>query len=145
MTHYLIYWKPETSKFAYTQTDELLCHSASEQYRKLGIGDVLWIVGCYEPDHLLLVGRQRVDRILSQHDADRLYEEDLWEANYRAISNEPERPRRTDISSIARDLQFVSETANSLPRGFTGQHLQSMRRLDRESEKMMEEAWEHGL
>jgi hypothetical protein len=89
MPHYLVYWKPTT-----VLEDEVwptVEHSASDQYGKLAIGDVLWIVTSEGPDDLVLIGRQRVDRIVSQSTAEKLLRNpELWKAEFHAICDSPE-------------------------------------------------------
>lgn len=143
MTHYLKYWKPET--VIANENMESLDHSASDQYDRVAIGDVLWIVTSEGPDDLVLVGRQRVDRIVSQTQAEAILGTSwLWEARYHAISNQPQPVVMVDISLYARRLGFEG-TVEYLPEGFTGQHLQAMRRLDFESSGLLERLYAQAI
>jgi hypothetical protein len=104
-------------------------------------GDVLWIVTSEGPDDLLLVGRQRVDRIVGQAEAERITgSQNLWKAEYHAMSDDPEDKANLDISRSARRLTFDG-SVDRLPRGFTGRNLQTIRRLDEGSGAILERLW----
>jgi hypothetical protein len=140
MTHFLVYWKPDT--VAANVSSPSLDHSASNQYHRIAIGDVLWVVTSEEPGDLVLVGRQRVDRVVNQAEAERqTLTRNLWQAEYHAICDEPEPKLNLDISSRAHDLTFDSDR-DRLPPDFTGQHLQTMRCLDEETAEMLESIWQ---
>ena len=121
MTHYLVYWKPST-----VVDDEpwpRIMHSASDQYHRLSIGDVLWVVTSEEPDDLVLIGRQRVDRIVGQEEAERITATpNLWKSEYHAICDEPQVKAYLNLSRWAPQLSFDG-VVRQLPEGFTGQHL----------------------
>ncbi|MBX7074014.1 MAG: hypothetical protein K1X71_12780 [Pirellulales bacterium] len=138
MTHYLVYWKPQTVIDHADQ--DYVGHSASDQYDRIATGDVLWIVSSERPGDLLLVARQRVDRVVNQQEAERVLQTTkLWPARFHVLSEPGEKPM-IDISRWALQLRFDG-VVDSLPADFTGQHLQRMRRLDRESAQLMEELW----
>jgi hypothetical protein len=137
LAHYLKYWKPQTV------ADSLptLNFSASDQYGKIRPGDVLWIVTSEEPGDLVLVGRQKVKRVVGRDEARKvLRTARLWPADFYAISDEPEDKYPIDISRHAYDLVFDGGVTK-LPEGFTGQHLQAMRRLDFDSAQLLERLW----
>lgn len=138
MTHYLVYWKPST--VVANEPNRTLGHTASDQYGRVAAGDILWIVSSEEPDDLVLVGRQKADRIVGQAEAERILGPNLWEAKHHAICDEPEDKILLDISRRAHQLGFDGGV-DCLPEGFTGQHLQSMRRLDHDSANMLEGLW----
>src|SRR6185436_1984552 len=118
-----------------------LNHAASEQYHKVRVGDVLWVVTSEEPNDLLLVGRLRVDKIVGQHEANRLMETpNLWESEFHVFTEEPQEKAYLNISRWATQLEFDG-VVTSLPEDFTGQHLQAKRRLDGNSEGLMEKLW----
>ncbi len=138
MTHYLAYWKPETVA---AQVSEPLNHSASNQYGKVKSGDVLWIVTSEAPNDLVLVGRLGVHRIVGQSVAAKLLgTADLWDAEYHAIADQVAEKANLDISSWARELEFDG-VVETLPDGFTGQHLQALRRLTDYAAKVLERIW----
>jgi hypothetical protein len=139
MAHYLVYWKPE--QVAGSEDRPALRFSASNQYGKVAIGDVLWIVTSEELNDLVLVGRQRVDRIVGRLEAERvLRRKSLWDAEYYALSDSPEDKLNRLISFWAFELGFDGPV-DRLPDGFTGQNLQTIRRLDFDSEGLMERLW----
>ena len=138
MTHYLTYWKPSTVDL--DKRDPTLAHTASNQFGRVAVGDTLWIVSSEEPDDLVLVGRLKVDRIVGQAEAERILGPNLWEAEYHTICDEPEDKIILNISRWARELGFDG-VVDRLPEGFTGQHLQSMRRLDFDSANLLERLW----
>ncbi len=141
MSHYLVYWKAET-----VAADEHLTslqHSASSQYGRLATHDVLWIVTSEAPDDLVLVGRQFVDHVVGQAEAQRrMLNTHLWEADYHVICDQPENKMNIDISSIANRLRFDGGV-DELPEGFTGKNLQTMRRLDDRTAERLERIWEN--
>jgi hypothetical protein len=139
MASYLVYWKPETVVAA--QHLPSLKYSASKQYGKIRPGDVLWIVSSEEPDDLVLVGRQHVDRIAGEVEAKSLLGiNDLWPADLYAISDSPEDKSNLPISRFASQLSFDG-VVGELPQGFSGQHLQAIRRLDFDSAQLLERLW----
>ncbi len=139
MAHYLSYWKPVT--VAENEGSPMLEHSASDQYAKLSLGDVLWIVSSEGPNDLVLVGRLRADHVVEQTEAERILgSTGLWEATHHAISDEPEEKMNLDISRRAHDLGFDG-VVEWLPEGFTGQHLQALRRLDFDSASLLDRIW----
>ena len=139
MAHYLVYWKPEAVASSHWPT---LQYSASKQYSKLRPGDVLWVVTSEEPNDLVLVGRQLVNRIVERDEAMRILgSPDIWPADFYAISDNPEEKVNLDISHYAYELSFDG-IVNQLPENFSGQHLQTLRRLDFDSELIMERLWQ---
>lgn len=139
MTHYLVYWKPTT--VVENENWTALRHTASNQYGKVSPGDVLWIVTSEEPGDLVLVGRQCVDHVVGKLKAEEMLgTTGLWEADYHAICAEPEDKVNLDISRLASKLSFDG-VVDALPEGFTGQHLQSMRRLDYDGANLLERLW----
>lgn len=142
MAAYLVYWKPET--VADSQLPSLQ-YSASNQYGKLAIGDILWIVTSEGPNDLVLVGRQFVDQIVEYDEAvNRLGTTELWNAKFYALSDAPEAKENLTISSWASQLRFRG-SANALPEGFTGRHFQTIRCLDEKSAELLERLWKSRL
>jgi hypothetical protein len=139
MAHYMVYWKPSTV----AESEHLpgIQYSASNQYDKLAVGDVIWVVTSEGADDLVLVGRQRVDHLMGRVEAERcLGMTDLWDATHYAISDMPEEKAILDISRWASRLTFDGRV-ESLPPGFSGQHLQTMRRLAVDSVTLLEWLW----
>jgi hypothetical protein len=139
MAHYLVYWKAKT--VADNESSVLLMHSASNQYEKVNVGDVLWIVSSEGPNDLVLVGRQSVDQLVGQLEAERTTNtRNLWAADRHAISKSPDEKANLNISPWAFDLEFDGGV-DSLPEGFSGQHLQSIRRLTYSGINVLERLW----
>lgn len=102
---------------------------------------MLWIVTSEEPDDLLLMGRQRIDRMMNQTQADAHFDySTIWRSKYHAITEEPEEIVNLTISHVAPQLRFDG-TVESLPSGFTGQHLQRMRKLKPSAITLLEHLW----
>ena len=120
MDDYLFYVKPSTAK---AQGGDKFRHIASEQFKRVGQDDVVWMVTMEEGRLTLLlrfhVGAN-VDREVAQR---RLGGTDLWEAKYHLLSRglESIQARRIDINSVALKLRFVGGK-DRLPTAFTGQH-----------------------
>ena len=139
MAHYLVYWKAQT--VADNESSALLMHSASNQYEKVKVGDVSWIVSSEGPNDLVLVGRQSVDQMVGQLEAERITNNpNLWAADLHAITKLPEAKANLDISPWAFDLEFDGGV-DSLPDGFSGQHLQTLRRLTYSGINVLERLW----
>ena len=139
MSHYLVYWKPDTVA---ESTSPALRYSASKQYDKVHPGDVLWIVTSEGPDDLVLVGRQKVDHVVGEIAAKAMLgRTNLWPSPWHVITENPEQKANLDISRHAARLSFDG-VVSQLPDGFTGQHLQAMRRLDFDSANLLERLWQ---
>jgi hypothetical protein len=140
MAHFLVYLKPGT-----VLADEHVAnlpHSASNQYDRLSTRDVLWIVTSEGVDDLVLVGRQQVDRIVNQAEAEKLtLNRQVWQAKYHAVCDHPEQKMLIDISRRAMQLGFEG-AIETLPSGFSGKNLQTMRRLDDDSAEMLQKIWD---
>ena len=143
MSHFIAYWTPDS--VAANEQRPLLGHVPSNQLHKVRIGSVLWVVTSEEPNDLVLVGRLRVDRILSQSQACAFLDDwNLWQAKYHAVCDEPQLKVNLDISRYARSLTFEGPTKR-LPVGFTGQSFQALRRLDVSSANLHERLFARAL
>ena len=141
MAHYLFYWRPDTVDDA---PDGPLLYGASEQFERLASGDVLWLVTSRSRGSLTLVGRLSIARVTdSRSDAQAwVGRDDLWEASWYALADKDQAltKRALDISDFAPNLTFEG-TPSGLPTRFTGQHLQSMRKLLPQATALLERAW----
>ena len=141
MAEYLTYWKSQT--VAQKEEEGIpLDHAASEQYRKIEPGDILWFV-TYEGGTLYLVGCMEVDRVVPQHEAERILQRDnLWKAKYHALPRPGTAASITYISLMdaAPELRFEGRV-DRLPLNFTAQHVRSIRRLTIESAKLLSGVW----
>ena len=142
MPDYLFYWKPETVNA--TPEHGPLLYSASDQFDRLASGDVLWIVTSQGRNDLRLVGRIAVMQVTSSQAEARAHvgRQDLWEAGWYALADPEQAQPKQDLSigHIAAELRFEG-TPDHLPADFSGQNLQSMRRLTTESADLLEQQW----
>ena len=132
---YLSYWTPKTVE--QQPKPIVLDHAASEQYYRLERGDTVWIVTMKEKK-LRLLGKIRVDAILSQKEAERrLGTDDLWEASYHIFPAAGDDTRSSDlnISDYAERLRFASVNDRLILNDgqVNPQQLQSMRQLTPET------------
>jgi len=135
----MVYWKPQT--VVADEQQSLLGHSASNQYDKVKVGDVLWIVTSEQADDLVLVGRQTVDRLVGQLEAQQITKSpDLWPADLHAITDKPEHKCNLNISDWASKVEFDG-AVKYLPQGFSGQHMQAIRRLSSSGVSVLERLW----
>ena len=138
MSHHLSYWKPKTLEDH--ASHPILVHSASPQYKRLEIGDVIWIVSSRKTTHLELFARIRVDHIVGQERAEEILQQDLWYSDYHVLTDKPEKTKRLDISKLALKLRFEGVN-DRLPEDFSGRHFQSMRKLRATSIDLIENLW----
>lgn len=125
-----------------------MTYSASNQYDRVSIGDVIWAVVRRSSDnHLILVGRMTVDWIGSKLDALTRLEmtlEELWDADIYITCDNPEPYDHIDINDVAAALRFVSKTNDrlALVEGLVSpQQLQTMRELTLQSAHLLGEIW----
>ena len=148
MSDFLLYWKPSTVDAL--PSDQTHSTAASDQFSRVGLkpGDVLWAVTSRSAGDLRLIARIGVhDVAMSREHAEALAGGRwLWsDANEFAIGDgeDARTAQDIDLSEVARRLVFEGGV-DRLPRNFTGQHLQSMRRLSAESAALLERAWTEG-
>lgn len=104
---FLLYWRPEQARRD-IESGIPLNHAASEQFRRVKPGDVLWMVTAPE-GRLRLVGRMEVARITDQRTAERLVGPDLWEASHHALPSGSGEPMvDIPLESFAEKLTFKS-------------------------------------
>lgn len=146
--HFMKYWLYETVEFESQSEDPMLDHSASDQYRRANANDHIWVVTIPpQTQTLLLFGHMKIGSIVNQIEAARLLRRDpdeIWEANFHAISvpYDPEPYEIIDITSIARDLRFVSPSGKDrLLVDNWGQALQTMRELTPETVSLLRDIW----
>ena len=135
----MVYWKPETVAFNLRGKNKL-GHSASNQYRRIDVGDVLWIVSSRGFGDLLLINRQKVGRLAT---VDELSDEEaarLWQSDYHAFADSASPLICVDISDVAGRLRFEG-TSDRLPDEFSGRNFQTMRKLDPKTIELMESVW----
>jgi hypothetical protein len=142
MAEFLKYWLPSTYAERYS-AGQPLRYVASSQLQRAQAGDRIWI--CTVDDECLrLIGYVDInvlgDRMLARS---LLRDLDLWEADLYAIARPDawQSARYIDISCLAADLAFEGDR-DKLPSNFTGQHLQSMRKLTPASAGMLRAIWQ---
>jgi hypothetical protein len=124
-----------------------LNHFGSEQFRRLELGDLLWLVTSRE-GRLFLLGPLSVDGKGSTADAARalgLKQADLYKATFHVWQSGPiQRRDEVDITSLAEELRFHSKSDRLLltERGLNPQQMQAMRWLTAESHDLLRRAWE---
>lgn len=134
MRSWLMYWRPDTDRSG------ILNHAASDQLGKVAGGDEVWFVSIAD-DELVLFGHMLVGELMSQSRAEAVVGKDIWEAKYHIVpKGNPEPFHEVPITSIALDLRFQGGVSQ-LPRVYTGQNLQTMRELTRESAEMIRRTW----
>jgi hypothetical protein len=138
--NFLNYWKNGLN----TRVQKLN-HSASAQYRRVEVGDVLWIV-TLQNCRLMLLGPLRIHEIVGLREAQRkLGRSDFYPARLHALagSHSAERRRDIDIHDLAPKLRFESERDSLvLHRGrIDGKQIQSLRQLTVDSAHLIAQRW----
>ena len=142
--HFLHYWKPSTAR-AEADT-KVLNHTASNQFKRVSEGDIVWLVTVRDGS-LELIGKVKTSLICDQQEAAdhlELEPEDLWEASHHIIAEDGGlAPVFVVIQKIASKLRFVSSTGRSALALVDGKvnpsQLQTMRELSKESSEMLEQ------
>lgn len=126
-----------------------LTHVASQQFNKVEPGDRVWIVSVNGAGRLYTIGYVDARDKLTWEEANRRVDYEPWNADWHFIV--PERlaiqARIVDLQKIAPRLRFISPTRPRLTvnGGRTnGQELQSIRKLQPESARLLAELWENG-
>jgi hypothetical protein len=130
MAEYLTYWKYKTAR---RNEGQLITHLSSDQYKKVGHGDRLWVV-TFVKGTLFLVGSMEVDRPVSEAEARQHLGRKPWPAKYHLIGkkNGSTIAGYQNIMDIAEDLRFEGKI-KKLPTYFSAQSLRSMRHLTQHS------------
>ena len=142
LRQFLAYWLPSTLKKNLDLGLSHLTHSASDQFDKLRAGgtDTVWLVTARK-GRLILIGRILVGKILDQKSVERELKKGpdiIWEASSHILpKGRPKKALEVDITAIARDLRFQSDTGKDRltlrGRLINPDQLQTMRRLTPES------------
>jgi hypothetical protein len=139
MSDYLQYWK-----FPYNPGPlNRLNHTAGDQLGRLRPGDVVWPVTIKDDRRLYLLGPILVGRVVSEREARRILgTSDLWAADYHVIARKGTvaSVREINVHPIVPKLRFDG-VVDRLPRQYSGRHLQSIRRLTRESAMLVSRIW----
>lgn len=145
--HFLRYWISHDGDWSVLEQPDMR-YSASNQYDRVELGDVIWAVIRNPSDHhLILVGRMTIDWIGSKLEASMrlgMNLEDMWDADTYATTDNPEPYDHIDINEYASELRFISSTNDRLNmvNGLVSpQQLQAMRELTPQSVLLMQDIW----
>lgn len=143
--NYLAYWKPGTAQHN-IEAGRFLDYAGSNQYERVEVNDVVWLVSCFKGS-LYLLGRIKVDSVIDRSVATAMFTDaKLWQARYfiLAAPGTSHRIRRLSIDHIAANLRLRSPTGRDrldLVDGHTqAQQLQRMRVLEEQSVTLLEDA-----
>ncbi len=137
--HFLYYWKPGTIA---AKPASAFAHIAGNQLRRVAPGDVVWVVTVNQ-GRLGLFLRFQVGAVVGMEEAQRRLETTgLWDAKVHLLAPDldPQEVGWVDLQDQAHELRFQGKV-DRLPPGFNPQHLQTLRLLDAESSRRVEEAW----
>jgi hypothetical protein len=149
--HFLKYWQFDNIKNALEHEHSTMKHSASDQYRRVSVGDQLW--GCCvtaEDGRLFLFGHMNIDWIGSPEEAAQkpgIHSHILQEGEIQVITADEnvEQVKWIDITDIAPQLRFISPIDRDKLELVNGrvnpQQLQKMRRLTPETVKLLRDTW----
>jgi hypothetical protein len=142
MANWMMYWRFETMIDSIRRGGSLE-HTASQQYRRIAVGDILWVIGLFDDGSLVLLGKQTVSRILNREQAKKKLGGREWPADFHAWSDKPQKKVFILIErDVAVTFRFEGKS-KKLPEDFTGCHLQSMRKLTPETADLFELYWAH--
>lgn len=138
--NFLNYWKNGLNTGV-----QKLNHSASAQYSRVEVGDVLWIV-TLRNYRLTLLGPLLIHEIAGLREAQRkLGRKDLYPARLHALAalGSAERRRDIDIHDLSADLRFESERDHLvLHHGrIDGKQIQTLRQLTEDSTHLLAQRW----
>jgi hypothetical protein len=134
MATFLSYWKPETVRRMFKESDQLLNHSAGAQLNRLKPGDTLFITTVNRGGDFRLVGRINVESIVDQKTAQSLLNNDnLWIAKWHVIAKRGTEVlmQHESLKDIASSLRFEGGVDRlKVNRGRVNpQQLQTLRQL----------------
>lgn len=139
--HFFVYWSKDQILDA-LQVPEL-DHAASNQFHRLSVGDVIWIVGSLERNRLVTIGPLFVAEIVGQAEAEARLPYDPWEASYHVLNIEKAvKPRKIDLTPVLSQLEFLSATSPKLNlEKPIGQQMQTMRQLTDQTVRLVQSLW----
>lgn len=143
--HFLNYWRWDTVQAEFA-SDEEVDHAASEQFSKIEIGDILWIVTVHS-GQLFLVGRLQVGWRGGLEEAkQRLNTENIWQSNWHVIAQQgtKEPYKLINLSSFAPQLRFQSNASDRLTiksGSIDSMQLRTIRLLTEESSRLLDTIW----
>jgi hypothetical protein len=142
MRDFLQYWKVDQAD---VNRGSPLNHAASTQFDRVSPGDMLWIV-TIRYRRFKLLGRLRVEKIVSQKEAELQLGKDIYPAELHAIAvpGTVESLSEIDIQDLAEMLRFNSvrdRLALDDAGGVDGKQIQTLRELNPESARLLSERW----
>jgi hypothetical protein len=147
--HYLLYWKVTPDERARLAECRSTAYAASSYLKRVRPGDVLWIVNV-SAHRLYLLGRLKVEFVVDDTSVARDLVEpqpETWDdADWYAISHRYniEPMRAIDITGLAAELRFASETADRLDvsGGKVDAHqLTTLREVTSETAALLDDVW----
>jgi hypothetical protein len=145
--NYLQLWLPEQIE-SDIRIGGNLVHAGSDQYerRKVGPGDTFWIVGV-EDGNLILAGRIVVGELISYADAVSRFDDDVFEKKMHIVAhpNRAEPMRKISLMDIVSKIRFAEtdrDRLEILDNRIDARQLQSLRKLDPESSRLIQSKWE---
>lgn len=143
--HFMAYWHIDQESFH--KPGAVLNHAAGAQYRRVAVGDTVWIVTLIH-GRLHLAGKIPVKhRVDTDTAIDLLGDDDIWDAEWHVISDPRKGPpvRQIPIHDWAQEIQFQTSkgpTGGILIIGgvIKGTALQTLRELTPDSVTLFEEA-----
>jgi 5-methylcytosine-specific restriction endonuclease McrA len=147
--HYLLYWKVTPDERTRIAECRSTAYAASSYLKRVRPGDVLWIINV-AAHRLYLLGRLKVEFVVDDTSvAQELVEPqpETWEeSDWYAISHRYniEPMRAIDITGLAPQLRFASETADRLDvqSGKVDAHqLTTLREIIPETAAMLDDVW----
>ncbi|HBH51725.1 MAG TPA: hypothetical protein DDY91_07525 [Planctomycetaceae bacterium] len=143
--HFMAYWK--SNQPALQDPRGRLIHAASNYYRRVEVGDTVWIVTLIDQE-LHLVGKIPVHHVVDHETAEELLNEfDLWCADWHIIGDLKKKGspiRFIRIHDRAEDIEFQTDKGPSggiqiINGRISGTALQTMRQLTPDSAALFEE------
>lgn len=144
----LAYWKPQTVDYEVGR-GEPLNHSASEQFKRVDVGDHVWLVTVRNGE-LSVVGRIIVGHVTDKAGAAKLLgTDDLWASNHHIVAETGTAQPTRDIviPGLAKSLRFVSKRDRLAVDNdqVSAQQLQTMRILTPGSAAELEAAFRRAV
>ena len=147
-SHFIMYWSPKTARDV-VKRENVLDYVTSNQLHRVRRGDVIWVVTVRNGE-LYLLSKLYVDEVTDREGAKyRLGKDTLWgDKNLFALAPKNQAALILEISleEITDQLRFTtkSQITNRLlvdSHGVNAQQLQTMRVLEPESVKLLEQLW----
>lgn len=144
MTHFTTYWKDDQVS---ANLGEPINYAASEQFSKVQVGDVVWIVNIQTGTGAFrLIGKIVVDAVLDEAGMERRYPgESLYDASLFAcaVKGQEERGRTIPIDSHATEIRFegASPTLELRNGKVYAQQVRRLRTLTSDTASLFEEIW----